>query len=316
MTQQKKKKVLNSQPRSQMGKLLPPIDIQDESQLDELDKRISLGPVLVFIYADWCGHCQRYKPNMDELEATPGRSVQIARVRDDVYPKSSLKNTPPEGYPTLMLIKENGEVAKFEKEGKVSPAIPNHTDMNQMKLLVRNAGKKEVTTLLNKNKINNTVLTMKPLSNMTIPSSQKEIEEVDVDAEVDAEVDADVDADVDAKEMVEETLKQTNTKPNTILSDRLSSNHIEQLNTKLKNSSNVLENVTADVPKKQEGGGLWYHLMMASNKMAPAAALLLGASALNNYGKSKAKTQKRSYKSKKRKTVKTKKSTQSRKNKK
>jgi thiol-disulfide isomerase/thioredoxin len=307
MPQQKKKKVSNSQPRSQMGKLLPPIDIQNESQLNELDKRISLGPVLVFIYADWCGHCQRYKPNMDELEATPGRSVQIARVRDDVYPKSSLKDTPPEGYPTLMLVKENGEVAKFEKEGNVSAAIPNHTDMNQMKLLVRNAGKKEVTTLLNKNKINNTVLTMKPLSNMTIPSSQNEVEEVEEVEETDEE-----------ETEVETPLNQTNTKPNTILSDRLSSNHIEQLNTKLKNSSNVLENVTADVPKKQEGGGgLWYHLMMASNKMAPAAALLLGASALNNHGKSKAKTQKRSYKTKKGKTVKkSKKSNQSRKNKK
>ena len=97
-----------------MGKLLPPVDITSPSQLNELDKRISIGPItLVMIYADWCGHCTRFKPMMEELENSSGRSVQVARVRDNVLPQSALANIPNEGYPSLMLIKKDGTAAPF-----------------------------------------------------------------------------------------------------------------------------------------------------------------------------------------------------------
>jgi len=139
-------------PRSVMGRLLPPVDVTNESMLSELDKRISIGPVtLVFVYADWCGHCQRFKPEMDKLEALPGRSIQIARVRDDMLPKSSLNNTKIAGYPSLLLIKKSGEATTFQDEkGEVSNVVPDHGDMNKMTTLVRNAGKEEGVSMLEK----------------------------------------------------------------------------------------------------------------------------------------------------------------------
>ena len=70
---------------------MPPVDITSPSQVSELNKRISIGPItLVLVYADWCGHCQRFKPMMEQLENMSGRTVQTARIRDDMVPQSSL----------------------------------------------------------------------------------------------------------------------------------------------------------------------------------------------------------------------------------
>ena len=133
-----------------MGRLLPPVDITNDTSLSELDKRISIGPVtVVFVYADWCGHCQRIKPDMEKLENIPGRSVQIARIRDDMLPKSSLSKTKISGYPSLLLIKKNGEATTFQDEnGEVSNVIPDYRNMNKMATLVRNAGKDKGMALL------------------------------------------------------------------------------------------------------------------------------------------------------------------------
>lgn len=135
-----------------MGRLLPPIDITSETQLGELDKRISSGPAtLVLVYADWCGHCQRFKPTMEKLEKMNGRSIQTARIRDDMFPKSSISSSKIEGYPTLMLIDKNGKPTNFKNSnGQVSNAIPDHTDINKMTILVRNAGKPEGIDALSK----------------------------------------------------------------------------------------------------------------------------------------------------------------------
>jgi len=265
--------------RSVMGRLLPPVDIQDESQLGELDKRISIGPVLVFVYADWCGHCQRYKPTMEKLESEPGRTIQTARIRDDVYPKSSLNGTPPQGYPTLMLVKKNGEVAKFKDEnGEITTAIPNHKDLNQMKVLVRNAGTPEAEQLLETEKVNNSVLKMEPLSPVSGVST------------------------MGTTSIPTTPNTPRSNMPNSIVSDRLSSSTVNQLNSVLVNSSNSLsKNKEASL---QSGGSLWSQLVMASKDVAPAGALLLGATILNNKSRAvtKKKSKKKSKKSRKNRT--------------
>ena len=142
----KKSKAITA--RSVKGRILPPIDITSVDDLAELDKRINIGPVtLVFVYADWCGHCQRYKPNMTELESLSNRSVQTVRIRDDMFPKSSINNTKLEGYPSLLLIKpankseDKPQAISFEQEdGKISSVVPDHNNMQNMASIVKNAG--------------------------------------------------------------------------------------------------------------------------------------------------------------------------------
>ncbi len=129
---------------------MEPVNITNENELGALDKRISIGPLtLVLVYADWCGHCQTFKPIMDQLENTPGRTIQTARIRDDMFPKSSLQDVPIEGYPSLLLVKNTGEPVKFEKEnGEVTTVLPEHKNVPQMTAIVKNAGTPEGLNIL------------------------------------------------------------------------------------------------------------------------------------------------------------------------
>jgi len=225
-----------------MGRLLPPVDINNANSLSELDKRISIGPItLVLVYADWCGHCQRFKPNMEKLENLSGRSIQTARIRDDMLPQSSLKNTKINGYPSLLLIDKSGQPTTFkDKNGEVTNTIPEYNDLNKMMTIVRNAGTPNGISLLNKNE--------EPT-----------------------------------------TLQNTN-----IVTDRLSNQNVTNLNRTLMNSnSKSLQNSTSSISGGgMNGGGLWGHLLAASQKLAPATALLLGASVLNKKRKGLRKTKK------------------------
>ena len=158
----KSKKSKKSSTRSLKGRILPPVDITNVNDLNELDKRLDAGPItLVFVYADWCGHCQRYKPNMDELEGMSNRSVQTVRIRDDVFPKSSINGAKIEGYPSLLLIKprenaeENPKPVVFEQEnGETTNVIPDHHNMQNMGAIVANAGTPAGLKILDKANVN------------------------------------------------------------------------------------------------------------------------------------------------------------------
>lgn len=242
-----------------MGKLLPPVDIRSPSQLNELDKRISIGPItLVMIYADWCGHCTRFKPMMDDLEKSSGRSVQVARVRDNVLPQSSIANIPNEGYPSLMLIKKDGTAAPFlDKEGNKTNVIPEHTDMAKMESIVRNAGTPQGVSLLNSEQPANEI------QEMSNPSASE--------------------------------ISPGSGIPKNIVADRLSQTSVTQLNNRLANSRNSLIQQSTQQGGGQQGGGLWSYLLSNSQRVAPAAALLLGSTILNKTRRSR-KLKKRSAK--------------------
>lgn len=271
-----------------MGRLLPPVDITNEQQLKELDKRIKMGPMtLVLVYADWCGHCQRFKPMMDQLENCKDRSIQTARIRDDMFPKSSISNTKLEGYPSVLLVKESGEVASFKKpSGEVTNAIPNHTDMQQMTAIVKNAGTANGQTLLeNAEEVGSAVNTVGS-GNSVITGNSGAVEPVELSGN---SVVAGNTANVNSANL------STAGIPKNILADRLSPENVNRLNSALVRSSNsLLREATAPVVKQtqaQKGGSLFSSLMMASKGLAPAAALFLGAEAMRGRrGRSSRKT--------------------------
>ena len=66
------------------------------------------GEKYILMFADWCGHCQTYKPFWERLRGLSDKMVTLAAVQDtqkDNVP--SLKDAPFDGYPTVIHVKED-----------------------------------------------------------------------------------------------------------------------------------------------------------------------------------------------------------------
>ncbi len=241
-----------------MGRLLPPVDITDESQLHELDKRINTNIKTLFaVLAKWCGHCQRLRPILEEVEKDPNRSVQIVKIEDTVFPKSRYSSEKIEGYPTLMLIDEKGSVVKFKNSnGEITNSIPNYNDKENLRAIVRTAGRPEASGLLN----TATPSTPEPSINTSnLPESLSQASNAAVNPAT-----------------------PPPSIPKNIVADRLSESTVKSLNNTLINSSNSLVRETARPMRGGFGGGLWSQLSVAAQQLAPAAALFATGIALKN----------------------------------
>ena len=50
----------------------PALNITSLGQMDSLKKLMkNTSVMMVFVYADWCGHCQHFKPEWKNLERLP-----------------------------------------------------------------------------------------------------------------------------------------------------------------------------------------------------------------------------------------------------
>merc|ERR1712039_296802 len=87
-------------------------DVSDEELFKE--RKSSATPLLLDIYATWCGPCKFLQTQMDIAAKELGSQVRIAKLDSDKYPAlaGSLRA---EGLPTLILFdKEGKEIARKE----------------------------------------------------------------------------------------------------------------------------------------------------------------------------------------------------------
>jgi len=89
-------------------------DVSDEELLKERNTPSSATPLLLDIYATWCGPCKFLQTQMDIAAKELGSQVRIAKLDSDKYPAlaGSLRA---EGLPTLIIFdKEGKEIARKE----------------------------------------------------------------------------------------------------------------------------------------------------------------------------------------------------------
>jgi thiol-disulfide isomerase/thioredoxin len=76
-----------------------------------------LCPFLVLFYADWCGHCQTYKPMWGNFGNLAGRNVPMAAIQDTQKENvSSMKDATLEGFPTVVLFAKDGSMKTISSD--------------------------------------------------------------------------------------------------------------------------------------------------------------------------------------------------------
>jgi thiol-disulfide isomerase/thioredoxin len=119
------------------------MDVRTPSEANEAEKAIHIGPItFILIHADWCGHCQTYKPLWEELENMPDRKANVLRVHHDMMEKiPSIMNAKIQGYPSVIKVKPDGSIEKYKvpDSSEVTNAMPNMRDMEAMKKEIMNA---------------------------------------------------------------------------------------------------------------------------------------------------------------------------------
>ena len=111
------------------------LSVRDVKQIPELENTIRNGSVMfILVHADWCGHCQTYKPIWSELEKAPGRTAQMAMIHHDMIKESDLlKDAKIPGYPSVLKVYPDGHIEEYTEEGKKTNGVPDIRNIDSMK---------------------------------------------------------------------------------------------------------------------------------------------------------------------------------------
>jgi thiol-disulfide isomerase/thioredoxin len=93
-----------------------------ENAFDLSSKKLKSGgltePTIVFIYANWCGHCRRFMPIYNDASKILGSMVKLYKIDSDKN-QTFIKKFGITSFPTLLIFDKNGKL-KGEYTGERS----------------------------------------------------------------------------------------------------------------------------------------------------------------------------------------------------
>jgi len=134
----KKKRAVTKKRSVRKGRLQPHVDVRSDKEVGAFEKLLGNGLTIVFVYADWCGHCKTFKQNTwNKVVGMPSRTLNISSVRDDMLSKTSLASAKINGYPSLLLVGDDKRPAEFTSpEGDPTNAMPN-TEIKTLETMLK-----------------------------------------------------------------------------------------------------------------------------------------------------------------------------------
>jgi thiol-disulfide isomerase/thioredoxin len=95
--------------------------VVEATQLEQINKSLQKGPVLLKIGADWCGPCQEMKPILSELAKEYDGKATIMSVDADnsfEFANYFVVNSIPDS--SVIVGIENGEYVYIQEDGNIS----------------------------------------------------------------------------------------------------------------------------------------------------------------------------------------------------
>lgn len=94
--------------------------IVDNSNLNDFNRKMKTGNMIVWYFAPWCGHCKMMEPEWNKFMAFKNnhpvlsKKLNCARVSDSILPHLNDKYRSITGFPTIKFYKNGNPQGEFE----------------------------------------------------------------------------------------------------------------------------------------------------------------------------------------------------------
>lgn len=126
-------------------------DIRTHSDVKKYEKHASGKPLIIWYYADWCGHCKDMEPAWEHFKKKcKDVKISLAKINSDAV-KHLKKDPEVQGYPTIQFHNNGKKQSEFNSDR--TPEELLKFTLDNMKNIKKSKKKKRRKSTSNSKKI-------------------------------------------------------------------------------------------------------------------------------------------------------------------